>query len=200
VDLSRSAGLKQFKEQNETSVKTRRNNAYKQITAAAASNEAPRILDECRPRRAVRRVDHQTAAVKDWKPAKARAESGVGRECCAPAPRMARPHDAARAGAETKQSCPTCSIHPPARGGRRRAGRMVEHIDKTKATAAQSVREQDALRGDAREEIHDSIMRMSVTNSPVAKILQIGDLSATSRRKRKGRGRRAIELGDVPGM
>ena len=61
------AGLKQFKEQNETGLRTRRNAAYKQITAAAASNEAASAF-WTNAVLAVQfaGVDHQTTAVKDW--------------------------------------------------------------------------------------------------------------------------------------
>ena len=61
------AGLKQFKEQNETGLRTRRNAAYKQITAAAASNEAASAF-WTNAVLAVQfaGVDHQAPAVRDW--------------------------------------------------------------------------------------------------------------------------------------
>ena len=59
--------LRQFREQSETSTKTRRSTAWQQVMAAAASNEkAAAAWADAVLAVQFAGVDHQTQAVRDW--------------------------------------------------------------------------------------------------------------------------------------
>jgi len=183
VDLKQVLqGLKQFKEQNETGLRARRNNAYKQITAATASNEAAAAF-WTNAVLAVQfaGVDHQTAAVRDW--LKGEGEGLKAKEG-ANAARLhlvwlglAIQH---AAGAETRQLLPkVIEFVKQLDADDTAMGRVVDQIDKAKERAGNSrtATNTKAL-GEAThgKKMHDSILRMSVKSSPVAKYLQITDL------------------------
>jgi hypothetical protein len=189
VDLKQLLqGLKQFKEQNETGLKTRRNSAYQQITAAAASNEkAAAFWTDAVLAVQFAGVDHQTQAVRDWKQGEG---EGLKVKECANAARLhlvwlglTIQHSA---GAETKQLLPnvidfTKQLEADEAG----IGRVSDQIDKLKGTAKRNVPNKALSEDTHAKKLHDSILKTSVTTSVVAKKLQISDLLADVGRRKK---------------
>ncbi len=185
-------GLKQFKEQNETGLKTRRNAAYKQITSAAASNEAAAAL-WTNAVLAVQfaGVDHQTAAVREW--LKGEGEGLKAKE----AANAARLHLVwlgltiqHSAGAETKDLLRSViDFTKQLEADDAAIGRVAEQIDKVKA--AGTAKRPAAAKGLAEDthakKMHDTILKTPVSSSPVAQSLQIADiLGESGKRKKKG--------------
>ncbi len=192
VDLKQVfSGLKQFKEQNETGLKTRRNNAYKQITAAAASNDAAAAF-WTNAILAVQfaGVDHQGAAVRDWKNGEGeglKAKEGAN---------AARLHliwlgltIQHAAGAETKQILPAViDFTKQVEADEIAMSRFSEQMEKAKAggAAKKSPAAGKALAEDTHaKKMHDTILRTAVASSPVAQSLQIGDILGDSGKRRK---------------
>ena len=191
VDLKQVlSGLKQFKEQNETGLKARRNNAYKQVVAAAASNEAAAAFWT----NAVLAVQfagvgHETTAVRDWKNGEGeglKAKEGAN---------AARLHLVwlaltfqHSAGAETKQLLPAViDFTRQLEADEIAIAHVVEQIDKAKASgAAKKPGAGKALAEDAHaKKMHDAILRTPVASSPVAQSLQIADILGDSGKRRK---------------
>ena len=184
--------LHQFRDQSETSVKTRQTNAAKQVMAAAASNEKAAdawwgaVL-------AVQfaGVDHQTAAVRDWKQSEGEAlKSKEGANA-------ARLHlywlgltIQRAAGAETKQLLNNIiEFTKQVEIDAGMIGRVAEQIDKARERTAGIKRApvNKTLADETRaKKLHDSIMKMPVTNGPVAKWLQVSDLLGDIGKKKKG--------------
>ena len=199
------AGLKQFKEQNETGLKTRRSAAYKQIAAAAGSNEAAAAF-WTNAVLAVQfaGVDHQTTAVRDWKNGEGeglKAKEGAN---------AARLHLVwlgltmqHAAGVETKQLLPAIiDFTRQLEADELAIGRVAEQIDKAKAAgAAKRPALNKALTEDTHaKKIHDSILKMPVSSSPVAQSLQLAELLGDSgKRKKKGEDGQGAGWESVPG-
>jgi hypothetical protein len=186
------SGLKQFKEQNEAGVKARRNNAYKQIVAAAASNEAAaEFWKNAVLAVQFAGVDHQATAVKDWM--KAEGEGLKTKE----AANAARLHLVwlgltiqHSAGAETKQLLPTIiDFTRQIEADSAAVDKLSDHIDKLKG--APGPKKPTTGTGKALSEethgkkLHDNILKTAVANSPVAQWLQIAEILGESGRKRK---------------
>ena len=180
-------GLRQFKEQNETSLKTRRTAAYQQITAAASSlDKAAAYWTDAVLAVQFAGVDHQTAAVRDWKQGEG---EGLKAKEGANAARLhlvwlglTMQHSA---GAETKQLLPSViDFTRQLEADDAAISHVVELIDKAKAAKRPGVNKALSEETHAKK-IHDSILKMSVTNSPVAKRLQIADLLGDVAKKRK---------------
>ena len=179
-------GLKQFKEQNETGLKTRRNAAYQQVTTAAASlDKAAAYWTDAVLAVQFAGVDHQTTAVRDWK-----QTEGEGLKVKEGA-NAARLHLVwlgltiqHSAGAETKQLLPSViDFTKQLEADDLAVAHLVEGIDKAKARKGAPNK---ALSEDTHaKKIHDSIMKMSVANSPVAQRLQIADVLGDVAKKRK---------------
>lgn len=192
VDLKQVlSGLKQFKEQNETGIKTRRNNAYKQIMAAAASNEAAAAF-WTNAVLAVQfaGVDHQTTAVRDWKNGEG---EGLKAKEGANAARLhlvwlglTMQHSA---GAETKQLLPAViDFTKQLEADEIAIARVVEQIDKAKASGPgkKNPSTAKAIAEDTHaKKMHDAILRTPVANSPVAQSLQIAEILGDSGKRRK---------------
>ena len=206
VDLKQVLqGLKQFKEQNETGVRTRRTNAYKQINAAAASNEvAAALWTNAVLAVEFAGVDHQTAAVRDW--LKGEGEGLKTKEGA----NAARLHLVwlgltiqHAAGADNKQLLPKVVDFVKQLDAEEAAiGRVVDQIDKAKERAGTSRTAANTKAvGEAShaKHTHDSIMRMSVANSPVVKSLQIADLLGDAAKKGKKDDGEAAGWEPVPG-
>ncbi len=192
VDLKQVlSGIRQFKEQNETGIKTRRNTAYRLISAAAGSNEAAAAF-WTNAVLAVQfaGVDHQTTAVRDWKNGEG---EGLKAKEGANAARLhlfwlglTMQHSA---GAETKQLLPTILDFVRQLDADEIAiGRVAEQIDKAKNSGpgkknpatAKSIAEDTQAK-----KMHDSILRTPVAGSPVAQSLQIADILGDSGKRRK---------------
>ena len=180
-------GLRQFKEQNETSLKTRRTAAYQQITAAASSlDKAAAYWTDAVLAVQFAGVDHQTAAVRDWKQGEG---EGLKAKEGANAARLhlvwlglTMQHSA---GAETKQLLPSViDFTRQLEADDAAISHVVELIDKAKAAKRPGTNKALSEETHAKK-IHDSILKMSVTNSPVAKRLQIADLLGDVAKKRK---------------
>ncbi len=191
VDLRQVlTGLKQFKEQNETGLKARRDTAYRAITAAAASNEAASAF-WANAVLAVQfaGVDHQTTAVRDWKQTEG---EGLKSKEGANAARLhlvwlgiTMQH---AAGVETSKLLPTIvDFVKQIEADSLAVDHLVDQIDKAKANAKRGVPNKALSDETQAKKMHDSILRTSVASSPVAKQLQIGDLiSGAAKRKQKG--------------
>ena len=206
VDLKQVlTGLRQFKEQNETGLKARRNNAYKQVTTAAASiASAAEFWMNAVLAVQFAGVDHQATAVKDWKQAEGEGlKSAVG----ANAARLhlvwlglTMQHSA---GAETKQLLPAIiDFTRQIEADEAAVGRVAEQIDKAKAGGAQ--KKTAAGKALAEEthakKMHDSILRTPVSNSVVAQSLQLADLlGEAGKRRKKGDEAEAASWEPVPG-
>ncbi len=180
-------GLRQFKEQNETSLKTRRTAAYQQITAAASSlDKAAAYWTDAVLAVQFAGVDHQTTAVRDWKQGEG---EGLKAKEGANAARLhlvwlglTMQHSA---GAEMKQLLPSViDFTKQLEADDAAISHVVELIDKAKAAKRPGVNKALSEETHAKK-IHDSILKMSVTNSPVAKRLQIADLLGDVAKKRK---------------
>ncbi len=183
-------GLRQFKEANEMGLKTRRNGAYQQIAAAAASNEkAAAFWADAVLAVQFAGVDHQTQAVRDWKQGEG---EGLKVKECANAARLhlvwlglTMQH---AAGAETKQLLPniidfTKQLEADEAG----ISKVADQIDKAKAAKRPGTPNKSLSEDTNAKKLHDSILRTSVTGSPVAKRLQIADLVGdVGKRKKRG--------------
>lgn len=198
-------GLKQFKEQNETGLKTRRNTAYKQIMTAAASNEsAAAFWTNAVLAVQFAGVDHQTTAVRDW--LKGEGEGLKEKEGA----NAARLHLAwlgltiqHSAGAETKQLLPSIiDFTKQLEVDEAAIGRVAEQIDKVKAAGvAKRPAASKALAEDAHaKKMHDSILKTPVSNSVVVRSLQIAEILGDSgKRKKKGDDTQGSGWEPVPG-
>jgi hypothetical protein len=188
VDLKQLLqGLKQFKEQNETGLKTRRNAAYQQVTGAASSNErAAAFWSDAVLAVQFAGVDHQTQAVRDWQ--KGEGEGLKVKECA----NAARLHLVwlgltiqHAAGAENKQLLPNVvDFVKQLEADEAGIERVSDLIDKAKAkkgTVANKALSEDTHA----KKLHDSILKTSVATSPVAKKLQIADLLGDVGKRRK---------------
>ena len=203
VDLKQLLqGLRQFKEQNETGLKTRRNAAYQQITAAASSlDKAAAYWTDAVLAVQFAGVDHQTAAVRDWK-----QNEGEGLKAKEGA-NAARLHLVwlgltiqHSADAETKQLLPSViDFTKQLEADDAAIAHVAELIDKAKA--AKRPGPNKVLSGETHaKKIHDSILKMSVTTSPVAKRLQIADLLGdVAKKKKRGEDAAPASWETVPG-
>lgn len=196
-------GLKQFKELNETSLKARRNTAYQQIVAAASSLEkSAAYWTDAVLAVQFAGVDHQTAAVRDWKNGEGeglKAKEGAN---------AARLHLVwlgltiqHSAGAEMKQLLPSViDFTKQLEADDAAIGKVVEQIDKAKAAKRPGTTNKSLAEDTHAKKIHDSILRMSVTSSPVAKKLQISDLIGdVGKRRKRGEDGEGSNWETVPG-
>ena len=198
-------GLRQFKEQNETGLKTRRNASYKQITTAASSNAtAAEFWKNAVLAVQFAGVDHQTAAVREW--LQGEGEGLKAKE----AANAARLHLVwlgltlqHAAGAETKQLLPSIiDFTKQLEVDDAAIGRVAEQIDKVKAAGvAKRPAAGKALAEDTHaKKMHDTILKTPVSSSPVAQSLQIADLLGDAgKRKKKGDDNQAASWEPVPG-
>ena len=206
VDLKQVLqGLRQFKEQNETGLKTRRNAAYQQIIAAAASNEkAAAYWTNAVMAVQFAGVEHESAAAREW--LKGEGEGLKTKEGA----NAARLHLVwlgltiqHSAGADTQKLLPTVIDFTRQLDADDAAmGHLNEQIDKAKgAGGAKRPTANKALSEETHgKKIHDSIMRTPVANSPVAQSLQIADLLGDSgKRKKKGDDAVPVSWEPVPG-
>ena len=183
--------LHQFRDQNETTVKTRRTGAYQQVMAAAASNEkAAAAWTDAVLAVQFAGVDHQGTAVHDWKQTEGAAL--LSKE----GSNAARLHlywlgltVQHAAGAETKQLLNSIiDFTKQVEIDAALIEKVAEAIDKAKAGAIKRAPVSKVLADEkGAKKLHDSIMKMSVTSGPVAKRLQLADiLGDVGGRKKKG--------------
>jgi hypothetical protein len=197
--------LKQLREQNETSMLARRTNAYRQLMAAAASNEkAAAFWADAVLAVQFAGVDHQTTAVREWK--QGEGEGLRSKE----ASNAARLHLQWMAltiqhasGIETKQllnNVVDFARQVDADGAM--IGRVGDKIDKAREQASAGKRPPitKALADNTQaKRVHDQIMRMSVANGPVARWLQISEFLSPAGAKKKGEGAEGATWELVPG-
>lgn len=198
--------LRQFREQNETSVKTRRSTGYQQVMAAAASNEkAAAAWADAVLAVQFAGVDHQTAAVRDWQQDEGQAL------------RTKEASNAARlhlqwlgltiqhaSGAETKQLLNNIiEFTRQVQADADMIEKVAEQIDKARdrTPGGRRAPANKEIADDTRAvKLHDSIMKMSVVNGPMAKRLQIVELLGEGGgRKKKGDGDEGPGWEPVPG-
>ena len=183
--------LHQLRDQNDATVKTRRTGAYQQVMAAAASNEkAAAAWTEAVLAVQFAGVDHAGTAVHDWKQGEGdalRSKEGAN---------AARLHlywlgltIQHASGAETKQLLNNIiEFIKQVEIDDALIEKVSDAIDKAKASAIKRAPVNKALAEEkVAKRLHDSIMRMPVTNGPVAKRLQLADiLGDIGGRKKKG--------------
>ena len=198
--------LRQFRDQSATSLKTRRANALQQVMAAASSNEkAAATWADAVLAVQFAGVDHQGAAVREWKQADGEAlRSKEG----ATAARL-HLHWLAitiqhAAGAETKQLLNSViEFTRQVESDAATMGRVAEQIEKARERAAggRNAPVNKAAADEARaRKLHDSIMKMAVTDGPVARRLEIPELLGDAAKKtKKGEKSEAPEWELVPG-
>lgn len=183
--------LHQFRDQNETTVKTRRTGAYQQVMAATGSNEkAAAAWTEAVLAVQFTGVDHQGTAVHDWKQTEGAAiNSKEGANA-------ARLHlfwlgltIQHAAGTETKQLLNTIiDFTKQVEIDAALIEKVAEAIDKAKASTVKRAPVNKTLADEkGTKKLHDSIMKMPVTSGPVAKRLLLADiLGDVGGKKKKG--------------
>ena len=180
-------GLKQFKEQNDTSIKKRRDGAYQQIVGAASSNErAAALWTSAVMAVQFAGVDHESAAAKEW--LKGDGEGLKTKEGA----NAARLHliwlgltIQYSAGAETKQLLQSViDFTKQVEADELAAGRLAEQIEKAKGVKRTGPNKALSEETHAKK-IHDSILRTPVSNSPVAQSMQIADLLGDAGKRKK---------------
>jgi hypothetical protein len=190
--------LRQFREQNETSTKTRMATAYQQVTAAAGSNEkAAAAWADAVLAVQFAGVDHQTTAVRDWQQSEGLA---LRSKEAANAARlhlqwlgMTIQH---ASGVETKQMLNNIvDFTKQVQADSDLIEKVADQIEKARERMPGGKRPpaNKALVDDARtKKLHDSIMRTSVVSGPVAKKLQIvellGDIGGRKKKEDAGEG------------
>ena len=163
------SGLKQFKEQNEAGIKSRRSAAYKQIVAAAASNEAAASYwSNAVIAVQFAGVDHQSTTVRDW--LKGEGEGLKAKE----GSNAARLHLVwlgltiqHAAGAETKQLLPAIIDYTrQVEADDAAMSKLTDQIEKNKGTGgAKRPANAKALAEETHsKKMHDSILKTAVAS------------------------------------
>ena len=184
--------LHQIRDQSEAAVKARRTTAYQQVMAAAATNEkAAAAWQDAVLAVQFAGVDHQGTAVHDWKQSEGealRSKEGAN---------AARLHLywlgltlQHAAGTETKQLLNNIiEFTKQVEIDSGLIEKVAEQIGKAKERTA-GIRRPPVNKTLANEthmkKLHDSIMKMSVTNGPLARRLQVSDLLGDLGKKKKG--------------
>jgi hypothetical protein len=194
--------LKQIKEQNEAGLKSRRMSAYQQVAAAAASSEKAVAFWKD----AVKAVQFMGAKqegekIRDWREGDGEA---LNDRLCANAVRLHLNWLALNlqhaAGIETKVLMPKVLEHTAAAlAAHEAAEHFAESLEKAKDRGPTSPGARKTVQEDGVvKRVHDQIMRMPVSASPVTRWLQMSDIFADS--KRKGAGSWEQQAGNVDGI
>jgi hypothetical protein len=193
--------LKQLRDQNESGIKSRRSTAYQQVAAAAASPErAVQLWKD-----AVRAVQfegavHEGAQLRDWKESDGEA---LNDRLCANAVRLhlnwmaiSLQHSA---GAEVKTLLPKIVEHVNSvQAAHDAAEQFAENLQKAKDRAPSSPGARKNVQEDSQvKRVHDQIMRMSISSSPVARWMQLGEMFGE---RKKGDGGWELGAGNVDGI
>jgi hypothetical protein len=172
--------LKQVKDQNEVGLKSRRSNAYQQVAAAAASNErAVAFWKEAVKTVQFEGAKQEGSQIRDWREGDGEA---LNDRLCANAVRLhlnwLALHLQHASGAETKTLLPKVIEHASAAmAAHEAAEQFADNLQKAKERnpgspgARKNVQEDSIVK-----RVHDQIMRLSVSNGPVSRWMQLGDL------------------------
>ena len=192
--------IRQLRDQNATSLKARHTNALQQVMAAASSNEkaAAAWVDAVLAVQFAG-VDHQGAAVRDWKQAEGEAlRSKEGANAARLHLQWLAITIQHTAGAETKQLLNSIiEFTRQVESDAVMIGRVADQIDKARERTAggRGAPVNKTVADEARgKKMHDNIMKMPVTDGPVARRLEIPELSGDAGGK-AGTG----EKSDAPG-
>jgi hypothetical protein len=193
--------LKQLRDQNESGIKSRRSNAYQQIAAAATSPErAVQLWKDAVKAVQFEGAAHEGAQLKDWKESDGEA---LNDRLCGNAARLhlnwmaiSLQHSA---GAEVKALLPKIVEHVNGVvAAQEAAEQFAENLQKAKERAASSPGARKNVQEDSQvKRVHDQIMRMSISSSPVARWLQLGEMFGE---RKKGDGGWELGAGNVDGI
>jgi hypothetical protein len=193
--------LKQLRDQNESGIKSRRSSAYQQIAAAAASPErAVQMWKDAVKAVQFEGAAHEGAQLKDWKESDGEALSD---RLCANAARLHLNWMAISlqrsAGAEVKALLPKIIEHVNSvQAAQEAAEQFAENLQKAKERGPSSPGARKNVQEDSQvKRVHDQIMRMSISSSPVARWLQLGDMFGD---RKKGDGGWELGAGNVDGI
>ncbi len=179
--------LKTFREQNEAGIKSRRQNAYTKVMAAAASGPAAAAFwKEAVKETQFNGADHQAAKMSDWKDGDGEA---LGSKECQTAARLhlywlglSLQH---AMGTETKQMLQNIiEFTKQVRADEEVGAKLDATIEKLKDRKDRK----DVAEEQTVKRVHDQILRTSVGGSPVARALQLSDILGDDSKKGRGKG------------
>lgn len=181
--------LKQLREQGETSIKNRRNTAYQQVMAAAASPEkAAAFWKEAVKAVQFDGASHEGAQLHDWKEGDGEAlNDKLGQEAVRMHLQWLALTLQHAAGAEVKTMLPQIiEFTKLIQADQVATERLAEQLDKAKeregpktASAKKNIAEDSIVK-----RVHDQILKTSVASSPVSRWLQLGELVGDGGKKR----------------
>ena len=179
--------LKAFREQNEAGIKSRKQNAYTKVMAAAASGPtAAAFWKEAVKETQFNGADHQASKISDWKDGDGEA---LGSKECQTAARLhlywlglSLQH---AMGTETKQMLQNIiEFTKQVRAEEEVAAKLDAAIDRLKDRKDRK----DVAEEQTVKRVHDQILRTSVGGSPVARALQLSDILGDDTKKGRGKG------------
>jgi hypothetical protein len=192
--------LKKLKDVNEASIKSRRSSAYQQVAAAAASTErAVAFWKDAVKAVQFEGAEHEGSRIQDWRDGEGEA---LNDRHCASAVRLHLSWLALNlqhaAGAETRAMLPKVLEHVNAVIALDEAAQQFgESIQKAKDRGPTSPGQKKNVQEDqAAKKFYDGIMRSSITGSPVARWLNLGDALD----RKKGDGGWETVAGNVDGI
>lgn len=193
--------LKQLREQNESAIKGRRASAYQQVAGAASSpDRAVAFWKEAVKAVQFEGAEKEGSQIRDWREGDGEA---LNDRLCANAVRLHLNWLALNlqhaAGAETKLLLPKILEHVNSvQGDIQLAEHLADTLDKAKERDSKSPGARKNIQEDGVvKRVHDQIMKMSVSSSPVARWLQLGDSLGS---KKKGSGGWEQVAGNVDGI
>lgn len=185
--------LKQLRDQGETSIKNRRNTAYQQVMAAAASPEkAAAFWKEAVKAVQFDGASHEGAQLHDWKEGDGEAlNDKLGQEAVRMHLQWLALTLQHAAGAETKTMLPqVIEFTKIIQADQVATERLTEQLEKAKeregpktASAKKNIAEDSIVK-----HVHDQILKTPVSGSPVSRWLQLGELVGDGGKKRTKEG------------
>jgi hypothetical protein len=193
--------LKQLKDQNETGLKNRRASAYQQVAAAASSPErAVAYWKHALKAVQFEGAQHEGSQIREWKDGD---DEALNDRLCANAVRLHLNWLAITlqhaAGAEVRALLPKILDHVNgAIAAHLAAEQFADGLQKAKERGPASPGARKNVQEDSSvKRVHDQVMRMSIANGPVAKLLQLGDMFGE---RKKGDGGWELGPGNVEGI
>ena len=189
--------LKAIREQNEAGIKSRKQNAYTKVMAAAATGpSAAAFWKEAVKETQFDGADHQSAKLSDWKDGD--GEALTSKECQNAAKLhlywlgLSLQHSM---GTETKAMLQNIiEFTKQIRAEEEVMAKLDSTIDRMKDRKDRK----DAAEEQTVKRVHDQILRTSVGGSPVARWLQLSDLLGDDGKKRGQRAPRNDGQADAP--
>ncbi len=181
--------LKQLRDQGETAIKSRRNTAYQQVMAAAATPEkAAAFWKEAVKAVQFEGASHEGAQFQDWKEGDGDAlNDKLGQEAVRLHLHWLGLTLQHAAGADRKMMLPQIiDFTKLIQADQLASERLAEQLEKAKerdvpktASAKKNLAEDSIVK-----RVHDQVLRTSVASSPVARWLQLGELVGDGGKKR----------------